>query len=366
MSERYKKLYHLEHRLYASHAPVLIESGALLLEQQSSVMLCQLCFRNVQDQPIKSLRAVVQLLDARGKPLGNPVDHRYTDLELKREETCGRDSAIVLPACQAASFRVQVAQVSLADGQLWSDEEARWLPLPDQLSLEDEQADPDEVKRCRRRFGSDSAFLPVGGEELWFCVCGAVNAREESRCHRCRRRRSSLLGERVAAPSAEDREEASLRSWQEPAERKPRRKGGLIVVSALVLLGLLALLLLPRIRSGLEGRELRAQAALPSEEPAQERDPRQDAYERALALQEKADYAPLEDAPGLYEQAILAFEDLGDYEDSAQRAEQCRRELEEQRLTLLRWGGWRTARGRPRRPCSARPTPSMNTCRAMT
>ena len=85
MSERYKKRYYLAHRLYASGAPVLIESGALLYDASSNAALCQLVFRNIQDKPIKALRAVVQCLDSRGEALEKPVDHRYLDLELKRE-----------------------------------------------------------------------------------------------------------------------------------------------------------------------------------------------------------------------------------------------------------------------------------------
>ena len=40
MSLRYKKLFSLEHRLHSSLAPVLIESGALLLDQESGTELC--------------------------------------------------------------------------------------------------------------------------------------------------------------------------------------------------------------------------------------------------------------------------------------------------------------------------------------
>ncbi len=337
MSERYKKLYHLEHRLYASGAPILIESGALLLEQQSNALLCQLSFRNIQDRPVKSLRAVVQLLDARGKPLGKPVDHRYGDLDLKREELCGKDSALVLPSCPAASFTVRLSQVSLADGQVWTDDAEPWQPLPDQLPLDDGQVSPAEARRCRRRFGADCAGLPVAGEELWFCACGAVNADAEQRCHRCRRRRSAVLGSGGASRSPEDLEEASLRSWKEPEETPSRRRGGLVsAAAALVLLGLLALLLLPRFKPTLQaavnsGMSQTVEKTVPESTP----DPHREAYEAALQLQEKADYAPLEDAPSLYEQAAQAFEALGGYEDSANRAAQCREDLLDRQRTVL-------------------------------
>ena len=226
MSERYKKLYHLEHRLYASQAPVLIESGALLLEQRSNAMLCQLCFLNIQDRPIKSLRAQVQMLDAHGEPLGKVVDHRYLDLDLKREEECGRDSAIVLPSDRAASFTVRITQVSFADGEVWADEDAVWAELPRQLLLDQAYEDANERERFLRRFGRDSLYLPLRTEELWFCTCGAVNHNLDKRCHRCRRRRSTLLGREAAAPAPELLEETSVLDRKPKLAPLPRRKRG--------------------------------------------------------------------------------------------------------------------------------------------
>ena len=190
MSERYKKRFYLAHRLYASGAPVLIESGSLLYDASSNAALCQLVFRNIQDKPIKALRAVVQCLDSRGEALEKPVDHRYLELELKREEETGRESAIVLPSAEARAFSVRLSQVSFADGEVWTDEDVEWSPLPEPPELEDFCGSAGKAESFRRRFGPDCREAPLVTEELWFCVCGAVNRSEEPRCHRCRRRRS--------------------------------------------------------------------------------------------------------------------------------------------------------------------------------
>lgn len=362
MRERYQKLYHLPRRLYASGAPVLIEAGSLLLEQASGALLCQLCFRSIQDRPIKALRAAVQPLDDVGRPLGKPVDHRYLDLALGREEEFGRDTAILLPAGQAAAFTARVSQVSFADGEVWTDEGLAWEELPQQPALEEFCGGEAQADRFRRRFGQDLRLAPLEAGELWFCACGAVNPIDKGRCHRCRCRRSALLGRNAAHPSAEEREEARFHAPQ-PGGTARRRRALLLGAGAVVLLGLLAILLLPRLG------ETAAPTAPESPAPA---DARRDAYEaalalldagelddaedafralgdyedsadylslvipyrRALVLQDMADYAPLEDAPRLYEQAAAAFEALGDYEDCAKRAVQCREDLADQLLTL--------------------------------
>jgi hypothetical protein len=349
MSERYKKLYHMEHRLYASQAPVLIEAGALLLEQRSNAMLCQLCFLNIQERPIKSLRARVQMLDADGAPLGGVVDHRYQDLDLKREEECGRDSAIVLPSYQAASFTVRVTQVCFADGEIWADEDAVWEELPRQLLLDQAFEDRQDMERFLRRFGRDSLYLPLRTEELWFCTCGAVNHNpEESRCHRCRRRRSALLGRQAEIAALASEEEKSFRDSERQPVSPHRRKLGLLVgTCSLVLLALAAILLLPRLKKPDAPAEpaapVSAPAALPEAEallPAGDaaEDPRAAEYARARALQLKAEasHEGDDDFYALYLSAAEAFEALGDYEDSASRAQQCREQLTLRNETLLK------------------------------
>ena len=325
MSLRYKKLFSLEHRLHSSLAPVLIESGALLLDQESGTDLCQLCFRNIQDRPIKALRAVVQMLDEEGEPLGKLVDHRYQDLDLKREDICGRDLAIVLPASQAASFKAWVSQVTFDDGEVWA-EDMPWEPLPDQLTLEDHFFNEEEVHRFHRRYGADCAFFPEETEELWFCTCGAVNANTEGRCHRCRRRRSALLGRGPELPAEEDPEEGSFEDAALLPEKGPFQPRKLAIGVAALVLAVLALVLIPRLRGGSTKAEqpetppVSAAAYTDASEQAE----LQAAYEKAQALQRDAEAAVPEERSALYLSAAEAFEALGKYQDSESRALLCR------------------------------------------
>ena len=266
MSERYQKLFQLEHRLYASHAPVLIESGMLLLEQQTGSVLCQLCFRSIQDRPIKGLRVEVQTLDAAGNPLGKSVSHRYQDLDLRRDATFGKGRAIVLPEPQAKAFTAQVSQVSFVDGQVWTDEGVHWAPLPDQLTLEEAFYSEKQQEQFLRRFGDNSRFAPLETDELWFCTCGGVNRNAESRCHRCHLRRSALLGK---SPAAEDPEEDVL--FEDPApSRRPRRRRGRALLAVLLILLLLALaaVLLPRLNVALPWPFAQSSPTASTEEPA--------------------------------------------------------------------------------------------------
>ena len=104
-------------------------------------------------------------------------------------------------------------------------------------------------------------------------------------------------------------------------------RGLAIGAAALVLLGLLALVLIPRLHGGstkADTTEMPAVAAAAvTEDPADAA--LQAAYEEALALQAKAEADP--DDYALYLSAAEAFETLGAYEDSSDRAAACREQL---------------------------------------
>lgn len=318
MGERYKKRFYLTRRLYSSGAPVIVESGALLYDARSNDALCQLVFRNIQDKPIKAFRAVVQCLDSAGEPLEKPVDHRYLDLDLKREEETGRESAIVLPNPEARSFSVRLSQVSFADGEVWTDEGAEWSPLPEPAELEDFCGSDEKTQKFRKRFGSDRREAPMETEELWFCACGAVNSMEEPRCHRCRCRRSALMSWSAdyRGPEARDAAPDLIDEADEPGEQPlPRRMKRLIALAAglFLLVGLIAVLVLPK--AGRSEAPTAAPVAAIAAVPTA--DPREDAYNQAAALMDD----------GEYEQAEAAFLALGDYLDSAKQAQICRETL---------------------------------------
>ncbi|MBR5093729.1 MAG: hypothetical protein IK095_01410 [Oscillospiraceae bacterium] len=409
MAERYRKLFHLEHRLWTPGAPVVLESGSLLEDLSSGDLLCQLRILNIQPRPIKALRAVVQMLDAQGEPLGNGVDHRYQELTLERDGKIGRDEAIVLPSRDARSFTARISQVSFADGEVWTDQGQDWTPLQDRVRLE-ERLDPPEEDRFRARFGKESVFAPADDGGLWSCTCGALNLAEETRCHLCRHRASvqlellaDLLGQepppsrsaRRARPDEDGESDETGFPWSRdpadgdaadeldeddaPAEapvipfvRKWRWAIWLLLL--LILGGLAAGLLLPK-----------AQATLPQSSSAargSQADAETDLYEQALSLLDTGDFrgavaafhglgvengkfpisrqqeayrfacilqeraeagdanallligrsaddAGAESAAvALYEAAEAQFLALGDLEDSAERARQCREALD--------------------------------------
>lgn len=48
--ERFKQLYQLEQNLYADDAPVIIEKGSLLLDNQTHTVLIQMKFHSLSEK----------------------------------------------------------------------------------------------------------------------------------------------------------------------------------------------------------------------------------------------------------------------------------------------------------------------------
>lgn len=184
MSERYSRLFSLPENLYAAGSPVVIAAGALLKDNQAGKVLAQLKLRNIGKQTIKAATVSVEPLDTVGSPLGEPVAYQYLDLHADRDEDFGQKVPVVLPDAAARSFAVSVTQVIFTDNAIWNDDGTQWQPLSRPKPL-DAIWDDELAKQFRMEYGSDCNNLLLEQKDLWHCVCGAVNHREETNCHRC-------------------------------------------------------------------------------------------------------------------------------------------------------------------------------------
>ena len=296
MSERYSKLYALPENLYAEGSPVIIAAGALLKDNQTGKVLAQLKLRNIAKKTIKAVSVCVEPLDTVGKPLGEGVSYQYLDLHADRDIDFGQKSPIALPDAATRSFAVSVSEVIFTDNSIWNSVSQPWEALSNPTSL-DSLNDSELAKQFRMEYGSPCENLLLEQKDLWQCVCGALNHKEEATCHRCRKTLSALqsidmdeLRRKKDARRAEERERAEkeaeeVRKKEEAARAEARKVGK---VAAIVLPILAIIVAAAVIISGMVKKT--------------------NAYNDALALLDA----------GQYEEAIEAFTALEGYKDSAE------------------------------------------------
>ena len=340
MAERYSRLYHLPEGLYTRGAPLVIAAGALLTDNQSGQIIAQLKMRSISPKVISSVKALVTGLDSAGKPLCEE-EHVYANLNARRDTLFGAKEGVRLRVPGVRSFRARVLSVTFDDGSRYLDTGGEWKPLPQQANLNHRLFDTELIRQYRLETSEASRFVPMEAEDLWLCACGEINHRGES-CCRCGQTfehcTEYLNVERLRENKSLRLNAAAVRAALEEAKSQSRgrilRRVLLVLIPILLIAGItLGVYKLAQRRTAIYDEAYRlyregeyAEAALlfgkthhyrdsdEMEKKAKKADAEIASYSRARMLFEN----------GRWDDAYAAYTELGDYEDSAERAQEAR------------------------------------------
>lgn len=295
MSERYTRLFHLPENLYAEGSPVIIAAGALLKDNQTGQVIAQLKLRNISSKAIKAATVSLLPMNTAGKPLGEAICYEYLDLSSTRDTDFGSKSAIFMPNVSTRSFSAAVVEVLFVDNSVWNANDATWEMLKSPESLTS-RLDSEMAKQFRIEYGSGAKNFFLEQKDLWHCVCGAVNRREEKACHSCRRAICDLRGIDLDALKTlkerrliREREQAEKEAAAARESARKTMKAVAIVVSAVAAVVAFFFVL--------------DTVIIPNGK-----------YSDAVALMEA----------GEFEKAITAFEELNGYSDSSEKIFDCK------------------------------------------
>ena len=221
-------------------------------------------------------------------------EHQYLDLEIGRDEYWGSKEAVYLPDRSVRSYSAAVLAVYYADGGSYVSDSQRWEPLQEQAGLDTKLWDKELAKQYRIDTTPKSVFVPMRQKDLWLCACGEIN-RDGERCHVCSQELDTLIAkldvdllrEEKTERLRREEEHASAVDAVRDAHAKKAKKIALIAVP-IALIAAAAIVF-----SVVSSKNARA-------------------YDDALALLEA----------GRYNEADVAFTKLGNYKDSAEKAEE--------------------------------------------
>ena len=194
--------------MYAEGAPILIEAGTLLKDNEKGTLIGQLKMQNLSDVQVKFVKIELSCLDAVGRAVGDPVNVEYLDLDALRGQNFGAKKPIKIPYAATRAYTARVAEVGYADNTVWADSGKEWLPLSAQSTF---SADEFAMKGYKEAFGENACYAVSEQKDLWLCACGAINHADEARCHHCNAERDALL----AADAETLRVEATYNTVQE-------------------------------------------------------------------------------------------------------------------------------------------------------
>ena len=293
MAERYTRLYTLPENLYTEGAPLVIAAGALLKDNQTGKVLAQLKYRSICSRPIRAIKVLITGYDM-AKTEVCREEHQYLDLEIGRDEYWGSKEAVYLPDRSVRSYSAAVLAVYYADGGSYVSDSQRWEPLQEQAGLDTKLWDKELAKQYRIDTTPKSVFVPVRQKDLWLCACGEIN-RDGERCHVCGQELDTLIAkldvdllrEEKTERLRREEEHASAVDAVRDAHAKKAKKIALIAAPIAVVAAAAIVF-----------------SVISSKNAC--------AYDDALALLDA----------GRYNEADVAFTKLGNYKDSAEKAEE--------------------------------------------
>ena len=327
MSERYSKLFSLPENLYTSGSPIVIAAGALLKDNQTGKVIAQLKLRNIGNKAIKAATVSIIPFDTVGNPLGEPIQYQYLDLNTERDNDFGSKSAISLPDITTRSFAATVTEIAFTDNSVWTVTESPWEPLSVPATISSIHG-AEFAKQFCLEYGAGCKNVPLSEKDLWHCTCGALNHKEESHCHSCKKAFAAISSynvdelnakknKRLADEKAKAEYEAEQARMKAAKNAKRAKKLAIIIVCVVAVLLLLTKAIIPGIKyskadklvkTGQYTEAIKAYKAIDDSEETQERIAAAHyTYAEALLAEEK------------YDKAASQFKNAGDYKDAKDR-----------------------------------------------
>lgn len=335
MEPRFQELFRLEPELHQDGCPVCVEAGALYRDTVEGKQIAQLKLRNLAVSKVVSCTVELRAFAVNGDPLEGAV-HQYQDLDVAHEGNFGMKVAIALPDEATRRMEVVVREVVLAPFRVWKAEDETAKPMPRPEKLGNLLGDARHIREYSTRVNRNCVFVPKLEQGLFLCTCGKISLAAEGECSACgavyehlnaaldvesihaaveeqlrQEEEARIAAEKAAEEARLEREriraeKAEAARVQMEAAKKKTAKIAKIVIPVVLALALIFVAV--------------TYLVIPAVEKS-------NAYNAAAALFDSGAYAEAE-------QAFLA---MGDYKDSARRAQESRYQIAQTHLAAGRF-----------------------------
>jgi alpha-tubulin suppressor-like RCC1 family protein len=333
MDARYTRLFMLPQNLYFYGSPIVISAGALLKDNKMGRVVVQLKLRNIQSKYINAVTVQVFPADIAGRKLGTDLQYQYLDLLLSRDSEFGQKIPIILPDTTTRSFSVCVREVIFVDQSIWKTDIINWKPMERRIPLNEVILERQLERQYRIKYGNQCKEIFQQYQDLWYCSCGALNRKEEMRCHSCgletevlasvdliklKEELDKRLAEEAMLQEKQKIEKARKQAIEkEEQEKRAKEKAKKMKRIKMILgIGMTAMIAITSIWTGISNYiEMKEKEALCFA-----------MYDEAVTLLDS----------GKYDEAIILFEKLGNYKDSNMQLEKAKDKRKESREVIYK------------------------------
>ena len=196
MSDRFTRVYHFDKPMYAEGSPIIIKAGALLLDNETNLLIAQLKLHSISEKTIKFIKARLECFDSLERPLDAYETAEYLDLKVLRDDEFGSQTPIKINNSSTRAYKARIIEVGFSDNSIWTDNGNEWSDLKFQRSISSVITDKAallQYKRLYDKFSQKANYAVLQDKDLWFCTCGKINHSNESKCYKCGNALKSLL-----------------------------------------------------------------------------------------------------------------------------------------------------------------------------
>lgn len=318
MDPRFSEVFRTQPNIHQDGCPVYISTGTIFRDNYSGRVMAQIVLGNLSVRSVSACTVEIRTFAVNGQPL-ETVAYQYMDLRVPQGSFFGGGVTIALPNPNARRIQILVREAVLEPFQVWQATEDTLYPLPQPTRLDTLLPDLRLIQHYANLVGKPCMFVPQQEQGLFLCTCGQIGLAADGPCRRCGSTFEALRDaldvdaireavneqlrqeEEARLAAIQAAEEERLAREKEEAERlaalkekkKKTRKRVLTITAILVILLALAGLTVGVIIPGVQNSN---------------------AYNAAAALRDE----------GSYTEAEEAFLALGDYQDAATQALECR------------------------------------------
>lgn len=185
MAERFTRVFSQQGEWYTCGAPVVVEAGALLKDNQTGKIIAQMKFKNISAKVLCALTVKILTKDVYDVDIEGVAHFQYLDLKVRQDGEFGTKTPIVLPDNTARSYTCECISAVFEDGTVWNwDNKTPWQPIPAGITL-GTMLDGGQVEQYRVETTEQALYIPAEQGEIWRCACGVINSQGTKVCRGC-------------------------------------------------------------------------------------------------------------------------------------------------------------------------------------
>ena len=330
-------IYNAAESKLQNKVPILIEKITLLKNQLDDTLFAQCAFRSLTNKSIKAILLDVVAWDIWGNVTEGVEGFQLLDLKTSRESVFGQATLIPITNRNVRSIDIVIKKLLFEDQGMEECEES-YTTIPTQSLLIDALGTKEAVDFYAKKTTKFAKFVPVVGEQVWRCTCGATNAIEENTCYRCNigiiEQQSLYQPETIIAETKrileENRKKEETRIAQKRETSKKRKKRILLSLVAIILIAGavygIGWHLIPLIRYNQAASDVKNNEFDSAYNTYIALGDYKDSADKAIeTIYKKAEYLENQEQ---FTEAANEYKRISSYQDSDKKASNCRKEAD--------------------------------------